>query len=69
MAVTGSVLASRRICASADEKIVQRALQHAKAHVTKVRYIKAFDRTVLAAMKKIDITLDAMKLVHQLCTK
>jgi integrase len=33
----------------ADEKVVQR---HAKAHVTKERYIKAFDPTVVAAMKK-----------------
>ena len=30
----------------ADEKIVQRVLRHAKAHVTKDRYIKAFDPAV-----------------------
>jgi len=45
----------------ADEKIVQRVLRHAKAHVTKDRYIKAFDPAVLAAMKKMETTLDAMK--------
>ena len=54
----------------ADEKIVQRVLRHAKAHVTKDRYIKAFDPAVLAAMKKMETTLDAMKLcaptVHQI---
>jgi integrase len=42
----------------ADEKIVQRVLRHAKAHVTKDRYIKAFDPAVLAAMKKMETTLD-----------
>ena len=46
----------------ADEKIVQRVLRHAKAHVTKERYIKAFDPAVLAAMKRMETTLDAMKL-------
>jgi site-specific recombinase XerD len=45
----------------ADEKIVQRVLRHAKSHVTKDRYIKAFDPAVLAAMKKMETTLDAMK--------
>ena len=44
----------------ADEKIVQRVLRHAKAHVTKDRYIKAFDPAVLVAMKKMEATLDAM---------
>jgi hypothetical protein len=44
----------------ADEKIVQRVLRHAKAHVTKDRYIKAFDPAVLAAMKKMETTLDTM---------
>jgi len=44
----------------ADEKIVQRVLRHAKAHVTKDRYIKAFDPAVLAAMKKMETTLDAI---------
>ncbi len=54
----------------ANEKIVQRVLRHAKAHVTKDRYIKAFDPAVLAAMKRMETTLDAMKLcaptVHQI---
>jgi integrase len=54
----------------ADEKNVQRVLRHAKAHVTRDRYIKAFDPAVLAAMKRMEATLDAMKLcaptVHQI---
>jgi integrase len=45
----------------ANEKIVQRILRHAKPHVTKERYIKAFDPAVLAAMKSLEATLDALK--------
>jgi len=44
----------------ADEKIVQRVLRHAKSHVTKDRYIKAFDPAVVAAMKKLEATVDLM---------
>jgi hypothetical protein len=44
----------------ADEKVVQRILRHAKSHPTKERYIKAFDPAVLAAMRKLEISLDAM---------
>jgi Phage integrase family len=44
----------------ADEKVVQRILRHAKPHVTKERYIKAFDPAVLAAMRKLEMSLDAM---------
>jgi integrase len=54
----------------ANEKIVQRILRHAKPHVTKDRYIKAFDPAALAAMKRMETTLDAMKVcaptVHQI---
>jgi|HubBroStandDraft_5_1064220.scaffolds.fasta_scaffold1467927_1 hypothetical protein len=42
--------------------LVQRVLRHAKAHVTKDRYIRAFDPAVLAAIKKMETSLDAMKL-------
>lgn len=45
----------------ANEKIVQRILRHAKPHVTKDRYIKAFDPAVLAAMKALETTLDTLK--------
>lgn len=45
----------------ANDKIVQRVLRHAKPHVTKERYIKAFDPAVLAAMKSMEATLDLLK--------
>jgi integrase len=44
----------------ANDKVVQRVLRHAKPHVTKERYIKAFDPAVLAAMKSLETTLDAL---------
>jgi len=44
----------------ADEKVVERILRHAKPHVTKERYIKAFDPAVLAAMRKLETSLDAI---------
>jgi hypothetical protein len=44
----------------ANEKIVQRILRHAKPHVTKDRYIKAFDPAVLAATKRMETTLDTL---------
>jgi hypothetical protein len=34
-------------------------LRHAKPHVTKERYIKAFDPAVLATMGKLETSLDA----------
>jgi integrase len=51
---------------AADEKIVQRVLRHAKSHVTKDRYIKAFDPAVMAAMKKLESSID---LVNQSAPK
>lgn len=54
----------------ADEKVVQRILRHAKSHVTKDRYIKAFDPAVLAAMRKLETFLHAISQsaprVHQI---
>jgi hypothetical protein len=54
----------------ADEKVAQRILRHAKAHVAKDRYIKAFDPAVAAAMKKLETTLDVLDqsapTVHQI---
>ncbi len=41
---------------------MQRVLRHAKPHVTKDRYIKAFDPAVLAAMKTLETTLDTLKM-------
>ncbi|OLE12247.1 MAG: hypothetical protein AUG89_08030 [Acidobacteria bacterium 13_1_20CM_4_56_7] len=42
------------------QNVVQRILRHAKPHVTKERYIKAFDPAVLAAMKSLETTLDTL---------
>jgi integrase len=54
----------------ADEKVVQRIVRHAKSHVTKDRYIKAFDPAVLAAMRRLETSLDAIgqsaPIVHQI---
>ena len=44
----------------ANEKIVQRILRHAKPHVTKERYIKAFDPASLAAMKRMEAVVDGL---------
>ncbi len=65
-----SSIASNLYELGADEKIVQRVLRHAKSHVTKDRYIKAFDPAVIAAMKKLEATVDLMNQsaprVHQI---
>ena len=53
-------IASNLYKLGADEKVVQRILRHAKSHVTKDRYIKAFDPAVMAAMGKLEKTLDTM---------
>ena len=45
----------------ANEKIVQRILRHAKPHVTKDRYIKAFDPAVLEAMQRMQATVDVLE--------
>jgi hypothetical protein len=44
----------------ANDKVVQRIIRHAKPHVTKERYIKAFDPAVLAAMKSMEASLDML---------
>jgi integrase len=51
-------IASNLFELGANEKVVQRILRHANPHVTKERYIKAFDPAVLAAMKTLETTLD-----------
>jgi integrase len=45
----------------ANDKIVQRILRHANPHVTKERYIKAFDPTVLEAMQQMQATLEVLE--------
>ncbi len=45
-------LASNLYAMGAQDKVVQRILRHSKPHVTRERYIKVFDRTVLDAVVK-----------------
>ena len=45
-------------------------LRHAKSHVTKDRYVKTFDPALVAAMKKLEATVDLVNQsaprVHQI---
>jgi len=43
------------------DKVVQRVLRHSKAHVTKERYIKVFDRTVVEAVEKIQARIEELR--------
>ena len=54
-------IASNLYESGANDKIVQRILRHAKPHVTKERYIKAFDPAVLKAMQRMQATLDVLE--------
>ena len=54
-------IASNLYQLGANEKIVQRILRHAKPHVTKDRYIKAFDPAVLEAMQWMQATVDVLE--------
>jgi integrase len=54
-------IASNLYQLGANEKIVQRILRHAKPHVTKDRYIKAFDPAVLEAMQRMQATVDVLE--------
>jgi hypothetical protein len=45
----------------ADDKVVQRVLRHAKPHVTRERYIKVFEPALLAAMQKMQTTLEGLR--------
>jgi len=54
-------VASNLFALGADDKIVQRVLRHAKPHVTRERYIKVFERALLAAMQKMQTTLEGLR--------
>jgi hypothetical protein len=41
--------------------VVQRVLRHSKPHVTKERYIKVFDRTVLEAVEKMQARIEELR--------
>ncbi|MFI5117617.1 MAG: hypothetical protein ACHP8B_13065 [Terriglobales bacterium] len=45
---------------AANDKIVQRVLRHAKPHVTRERYIKAFDPAVMEAMQRMQVVVNSL---------
>jgi hypothetical protein len=45
----------------AQDKVVQRILRHSKPHVTRERYIKVFDRTVLDAVEKVQARIEELR--------
>jgi hypothetical protein len=44
-----------------QDKVVQRILRHSKPHVTRERYIKVFDRTVLEAVEKVQARIEELR--------
>src|SRR5271154_741637 len=54
-------IASNLFELGANEKVVQRILRHAKPHVTKERYIKAFDPAVLEAMQRMQVVVNSLQ--------
>jgi integrase len=54
-------LASNLYAMGAQDKVVQRILRHSKPHVTKERYIKVFDRTLLDAVEKVQRRIEEIK--------
>jgi integrase len=54
-------LASNLYAMGAQDKVVQRILRHSKPHVTRERYIKVFDRTLLDAVEKVQRRIEELK--------
>jgi integrase len=54
-------LASKLYEIGAQDKVVQRILRHSKPHVTRERYIKVFDRTVLEAVEKVQTRIEELR--------
>ena len=54
-------IASNLYALGANEKTVQRILRHAHPHVTKERYIKAFDPAVVEAMERLQATVEVLE--------
>jgi integrase len=54
-------LASNLYAMGAQDKVVQRILRHSKPHVTRERYIKVFDRTVLEAVDKVQARIEELR--------
>jgi hypothetical protein len=51
----------------APDKVVQRILRHSRPHVTKERYIKVFDRTLLEAAEKLQIRIEELRKTKEPC--
>jgi len=51
----------------ASDKVVQRILRHSRPHVTKERYIKVFDRTVLEAAEKMQKRIEELRQAKEPC--
>ena len=58
-------IASNLFSMGVNEKIVQRILRQSKAHVTKERYIEAFDPDVIAAMRKMEETIYELRSLRE----
>jgi len=54
-------LASNLYEIGAQDKVVQRILRHSKPHVTRERYIKVFDHTVLEAVEKVQARIEELR--------
>lgn len=54
-------LASNLYEIGAQDKVVQRILRHSKPHVTRERYIKVFDRTLLNAVGKVQARIEELR--------
>jgi len=54
-------LASNLYELGAQDIVVQRILRHSKPHVTRERFIKVFDRTVLDAVDKVQTRIEELR--------
>ncbi len=62
-------LASNLYVMGAQDKVVQRILRHSKPHVTRERYIKVFDCTVLEAVKKVQARIEELRQAKGSCSR
>src|SRR5207237_1491561 len=60
-------LASNLYAMGAQDKVVQSILRHSKPHVTRERYIKVFDPTVLEAVGKVQARIEELTRAEENC--
>lgn len=60
-------LASNLYAMGAPDKVAQLILRHSRLHVTKERYIKVFDRTVLEAAEKLQLWIEELRKTKEPC--